>query len=64
MEVSFLKNNHHNLFENKPLQFNKFICKDCTQKKLEYEHDSTDNIPKNILNKIQHDYREIVSMLY
>ena len=50
MEVSFLKNNHHNLFENKPLQFNKFICKDCTQKKLEYEHDSTDKIPKNILN--------------
>ena len=50
MEVSFLKNNHHNLFENKPLQFNKFICKDCTQKKLEYEHDSTDKIQKNILS--------------
>jgi hypothetical protein len=51
MDPSFLKNNHHNLFENKKLQFSNFICKDCTQKKLEYEHsESTGEIPKDILN--------------
>ena len=36
--MPFLKNNHHNLFENKPLQFNNFICKDCSAKKKEYEY--------------------------
>ena len=36
--MPFLKNLHHNLFEGKPLQFNNFVCKDCTQKKKEYEH--------------------------
>ncbi|MBG01968.1 MAG: hypothetical protein CL470_06840 [Acidimicrobiaceae bacterium] len=50
MEVSFLKNHHHNLFENKPLLFKKYICKDCTQKKKEYEYDNSENVPKDILN--------------
>ena len=36
--MPFLKNLHHNLFEGKPLQFNNFVCKDCTQKKKEYEY--------------------------
>ena len=49
--MSFLKNNHHNLFEGKPLQFNNFICKDCTQKKKEYEYqEKTNKLPKNITN--------------
>jgi|TARA_Y100000389_G_scaffold109061_1_gene106131 hypothetical protein len=50
MEVTFLKENHHNLFENKPLQLKNFICKDCTAKKSEYEYSNTDDIPKDILN--------------
>ena len=52
-DVSFLKNNHHNLFENKPITFKKFICKDCTQKEKEYEKkdkDDDDEKPKDILN--------------
>ena len=49
MEINFLKENHHNLFENKTLQFKKYICKDCTAKKSEYEHDNSENIPKEIL---------------
>ena len=49
--MPFLKNNHHNLFENKPLQFNNFICKDCSAKKKEYEYqESGDELPKDILN--------------
>ena len=49
--MSFLKNNHHNLFENKSLQFNNFICKDCTAKKKEFVYqEETDEYPKNIPN--------------
>tara|TARA_B100001123_G_C15335000_1_gene1032492 strand:+ start:3767 stop:4369 length:603 start_codon:yes stop_codon:yes gene_type:complete len=49
--MPFLKNNHHNLFEGKPLQLNNFICKDCTQKKKEYEYQrKTNKLPKNITN--------------
>ena len=49
--MPFLKNLHHNLFEGKPLQFNNFICKDCTQKKKEYEYQEEQGIPpKNIQN--------------
>ena len=48
--MPFLKNNHHNLFEKKPLQFNNFICKDCTAKKKEYEFQERHSIPKNIPN--------------
>ena len=49
--MSFLKNNHHNLFEGKPLQFNNFICKDCTHKKKEYLfQESGSEDPKNIPN--------------
>ena len=46
----FLKYNHHNLFEGTPLSFGTFICKDCTQKKKEYEYKKLEDIPKNILN--------------
>lgn len=46
----FLKYNHHNLFEGTPLSFGTFICKDCTQKKKEYEYKKLQDIPKNILN--------------
>lgn len=46
----FLKNNHHNLFEGSPLHFRNFVCKDCSQKKKEYEYEKSDIIPKNILN--------------
>lgn len=49
--MPFLLNNHHNLFENKPLQFNNFICKDCTAKKKEYEYqEGSYESPKDILN--------------
>ena len=49
--MPFLKNKHHNLFENKPLQFNNFICKDCNAKKKEYEYqEGGDSSPKDILN--------------
>ena len=61
MEINFLKENHHNLFENKTLQFKKYICKDCTAKKSEYEHDNSENIPKEILNLA---YIEILSGKY
>ena len=50
MEGKFLSNLHHNLFESKPLQFNKFVCKDCTQKKKEFEYDGSKRIPKEISN--------------
>lgn len=50
MEGKFLSNLHHNLFESKPLQFNKFVCKDCTQKKKEFEYDGSKRIPKEIPN--------------
>ena len=29
--MPFLRNNHHNLFEGKPITYNNFVCKDCTQ---------------------------------
>ena len=48
--MSFLKNKHHNLFENKPIQYNNFVCKDCTQKKKEYVFQESSSIPKNISN--------------
>ena len=49
--MPFLKNLHHNLFEGKPLQYNNFICKDCTQKKKEYEYQEDYDIQaKNIPN--------------
>jgi hypothetical protein len=49
--MPFLKNNHHNLFEKQPLQFNNFICKDCSAKKKEYEYqEESDESPKDILN--------------
>ena len=39
------------MFEGKPLQFNNFICKDCTQKKKEYEYQEEQGVaPKDIQN--------------
>ena len=49
--MPFLKNLHHNLFEGKPLQLKNFTCKDCTQKKKEYEYQSDQGVlPKEIQN--------------
>ena len=49
--MPFLKNLHHNLFEGKPLQLKNFTCKDCTQKKKEYEYQPDQGIlPKEIQN--------------
>jgi hypothetical protein len=51
--MPFLKNQHHNLFEKQPLQFNNFICKDCSAKKKEFvyqEGGDEENYPKDILN--------------
>jgi len=49
--MPFLRNNHHNLFEGKPITYNNFVCKDCTQKKKEYEYEGGDgSTPKTIPN--------------
>ena len=48
--MPFLKNLHHNLFEKNPIHFRNFICKDCTQKKKEFEYDPSKRYPKDILN--------------
>jgi hypothetical protein len=50
--MPFLKNNHHNLFENNPLHFRNFICKDCSAKKkeFEYQEEELDINPKDIPN--------------
>jgi len=51
--MSFLKNQHHNLFEKHPLKFNNFVCKDCSAKKKEFvyqEGGDEESYPKDILN--------------
>ena len=48
--MPFLRNNHHNLFEGKEITYNNFVCKDCTQKKKEYEYEGGSTIPKTIPN--------------
>lgn len=37
MEKKFLENRNHNMYIDKPVTYKKFLCKDCTQKKKEYE---------------------------
>ena len=46
----FLKNIHHNVYLDKPLTYRKYICKDCTDKKKEYEFLGGDEVPKTIDN--------------
>lgn len=52
MEKEFLLNRNHNYYLDKQLTYKKYICKDCTKKKKEYEicKNDDDCEPKNILN--------------
>lgn len=52
MEGKFLENRHHNMYIDKPITYRKYICKDCTQKKKEYECCRADDErePKEINN--------------
>ena len=50
MEENYLINRHHNVYSGGSLNYNIYICKDCTKKKREYEKYPTDEIPKTILN--------------
>ena len=38
MNKGFLSNKNHNLYLKKKLNYKIYTCKDCTQKKKEYEH--------------------------
>ena len=46
----FLKNFHYNIYDGKELSFKKYVCKDCTQKKKEFEYDGSNKLPKDMLN--------------
>ena len=47
----FLENRHYNIYKDKPITYKKFICKDCTQNKKEYEYYNQDEEdPVNINN--------------
>ena len=37
--TDFLRNNHHNIYADKDLNFKNFLCTDCTQKKKEYQYE-------------------------
>ena len=51
MEKGFLLNRNHNYYLGKEITYKKYICKDCSQKKKEYEICRDDeNNPKNIQN--------------
>mgnify|MGYP006102467361 CR=1 FL=1 len=51
MEKSFLINRNHNYYLEKSINYKEFICKDCSQKKKEYEICKGDKCsPKNIPN--------------
>ena len=51
MEKSFLINRNHNYYLKKSINYKEFICKDCSQKKKEYEICKGDKCsPKNIPN--------------
>ena len=58
---NFLKNFHYNIYDGKELSFKKYICKDCTQKKKEFEYDGTNKLPKDMLNI---GYIEVLSGMY
>ena len=48
---NFLSNSHYQQYGGKDINYRYFICKDCSQKKKEYEPgQETDELPKNILN--------------
>ena len=38
----FLKNKHHNIYLNKEYNYKKYICKDCTKKKKEYDYSNSE----------------------
>ena len=46
----FLKNKHHNIYLNKEYNYKKYICKDCTKKKKEYEYSNSEEYPKDMKN--------------
>ena len=49
--TKFLQNYDHNFYNGKPLKFEVYICKDCTQKNKEYVKENIrDKIPKEITN--------------
>jgi hypothetical protein len=50
MSQPFLKNIHHNLYEDKPITFNVSVCNDPSKKKKEYCKDYTKQIPKLLKN--------------
>ena len=51
MEKGFLLNRNHNFYLEKELTYKKYICKDCSQKKKEYESCKEDGCdPKTIPN--------------
>lgn len=52
MEEKFLENRDHGIYINKPITYKKFTCKDCNQKKKEYEccDKDDDREPKEINN--------------
>ena len=48
---NFLSNSHYQQYGGRDINYRHFICKDCSQKKKEYEPgQETDELPKNILN--------------
>ena len=48
--MSFLKNINHEKYDINNIKFKTFTCKDCTQKKKEYELCSDDSCPKSLKN--------------
>ena len=58
---TFLNNFHYNTYDGRELSFKKYICKDCTQKKKEFEYDGSSKIPKDMLNI---GYIEVLSGMY
>lgn len=48
--MSFLKNINHEIYDLNNLKFKTFTCKDCSQKKKEYELCSDDSCPKSLKN--------------
>ena len=48
--MSFLKNINHEKYDINNITFKTFTCKDCTQKKKEYELCSDDSCPKSLKN--------------
>ena len=52
MERKFLENRDHGIYNGKPITYSKYKCKDCNQKKKEYEccEKEDDRDPKDISN--------------